>query len=105
MLYIELYVKLLPNRLKVFLHDDMSCSQSAFIPNRLVTDKVFLGYERLHELRAYELRKGGIVTLNMDISKKRVFLEQVMLRLGFSLRCVQLLLACTTSSTFSSMFN
>lgn len=69
-----------------------------------------MGYECLHKLRSCKSRKGGIIALKLDISKaydrvEWIFLENVMIRLGFSERWVKLILACVTSSTFSFMIN
>lgn len=106
----RILAKVLANRLKGVLDVVISCSQSAFIPNRLITDNFILGYECLHKLRSCKSRKGGIIALKLDISKayervEWIFLENVMIRLGFSERWVKLILACVMNSTFSFMIN
>ncbi|KAH9698767.1 hypothetical protein KPL71_024125 [Citrus sinensis] len=42
---------------------------SAFIPNRLITDNVIIGYEYLHKIRHSKGKKNGLVALKLDISK------------------------------------
>lgn len=89
----KILAKVLANRLKGVLHAVISCSQSALIPNKLITNDVILGYECLHKLRSCKLRKGGIVALKLNISKaydkvEWIFLKNVMIRLGFSERWV-----------------
>lgn len=71
------------------LHSIIAHSQSTFIPNRLITDNIIIGYECLHKIRTHNNKKSSLITLKMDISKAydRVeygFLESTMRRLGFS---------------------
>lgn len=47
----------------------ISTNQMAFIPNRLITNSVIVGYERLHKLRSQKSGKSGLVAMKLDISK------------------------------------
>lgn len=40
-----------------------------FHPNRLITNSVIVGYERLHKLRSQKSGKSGLVAMKLDISK------------------------------------
>lgn len=81
--------KSITNRLKQILNAVISPNQSAFIPNRLITDNIIIGYECLHKIRSSKGKKNRLVTLKLDISKAydRVewsFVEHAMYKLGFS---------------------
>ena len=89
--------KTIANRLKQMLHLVISPSQSAFIPNRLITDNIIIGYECLHKIRHSKGKKNGLLALKLDISKAydRVewnFLRFTMERLGFSSKWVDLIM-------------
>ena len=47
----KIVTKTMANRLKTILHTMINSSQSAFIPNRLITDNIIFGYECLHKIR------------------------------------------------------
>lgn len=89
------------NRLRLIMPRVVSEYQSAFIPERLITDNVILGFETLHWIRS---RKGGkkcYAVLKLDMSKAydRVelrLLDRLMEKLGFShlwtdkvIRCIR----------------
>ena len=77
------------NRLKTILHTVIALSQSAFIPNRLITDNNIVVYECLYKIRHSKSRKNVLVALKLDISKtydkvEWAFLRQTMSKLGFN---------------------
>lgn len=61
--------KVIANRLKLILPNVISNIQSAFVPNRLITNNTFVAYELLH--RMWKKRKGkvGQMAVKLDISK------------------------------------
>ncbi|KAH9672148.1 reverse transcriptase domain-containing protein [Citrus sinensis] len=93
----RIVAKVIANRLKQVLHQIISPYQSAFVPNRIITDNIVIGYECLHKIRHSKGRKNELVSLKLDISKvyDRVewgFLEHIMRRLGFIEKWVQLVM-------------
>lgn len=47
----RIIAKFITNKLKQILHVVKSVNQSAFIPNKLITDNIIIGYECLHKIR------------------------------------------------------
>ena len=87
--------KVLANRVKCILPYIISDAQSAFIPDRLITDNMAVAYEMLHRLRNKRKGRVGHMAVKLDISKvyDRVewkFLRKIMLKMGFSARWVDL---------------
>ena len=106
----RIVAKTMANRLKQILHQVISPTQSVFIPNRLITDNIIIGYECLHKIKHNKSIKKGLVALKLDISKAydRVewrFLEQTMRQLGFSHKWIKLVLNCITTVNFSVIIN
>ncbi|KAH9748716.1 reverse transcriptase domain-containing protein [Citrus sinensis] len=106
----KLIAKTLANRLKQVLNDIISPTQSAFVPNRLITDNVIIGYECLNKIRQSKCKKKGLVALKLDISKAydRVewdFVKCTMHKLGFSEKWVSLIMSCISTVRFSVLIN
>lgn len=84
--------------------------QSAFVPNRLITDNIIIGYECLHKIKHSKGKNKGLVALKLDISKTydRVewsFLRHTMERLGFSNKWINLIMDCITTHFFYVVIN
>ena len=102
--------KTIVNKLKTILHVVIDSSQSAIIPNRLITDNIIDGYKCLYKIRHSKRKKNGFVALKLDISRTydRVeweFLRLTMSRLGFKEKVVNLIISCITTSTFFVIIN
>lgn len=102
--------KVLANRLKVLLPSIISPSQSAFISGRLISDNSLLATEILHCLRSRRRGPKGFLALKLDMSKaydriEWTFLEQIMLKLGFTAPWVRLVLECVTTVSYSFLVN
>ncbi|CAM8956535.1 unnamed protein product [Rhodiola kirilowii] len=80
--------KAIVHRLQSILGDVISPTQSAFIPNRLITDNILLAHEVEHYIRNCKKQKSGYASLKLDMSKAydRVdwkYLRLLLVRLGF----------------------
>ena len=89
----KLVSKVLANRLKLILPNVILDSQSAFVPNRLITDNITVAFEVLHRMRNIRTGRKGQMTIKLDISKafNRVewgFLRNIMIKLGFDVRWI-----------------
>ncbi|KAL0447806.1 UNVERIFIED_CONTAM: hypothetical protein Slati_1908500 [Sesamum latifolium] len=60
--------KMITNRLKPFMHELISENQSAFIPDRLITDNILVDYELNHYLSHKYWGKVGHAALKLDLS-------------------------------------
>ena len=102
--------KVIVNRLKLILPIVISDSQSAFVPNRLITDNTTVAYEILHRMRNRRRGKVGQMAVKLDISKAydRVewsFLQGIMQKLGFDPRWVKLAMEMVTTASYSVFIN
>ena len=80
--------KVIANRLKPMLNSIISETQSAFIADRLITDNILITFESLHHMKNSCTRKKGFMAMKLDMSKtydrvKWVFLEKILLKIGF----------------------
>ena len=83
--------KVIANRLKVILPRVISETQSAFVPNRQITDNTTVAYEVLHRMQNKRTGKRGQMAVKLDISKaydrvEWAFLWQIMIKLGMDER-------------------
>lgn len=106
----KVVVKAIANRMKLILSQIISPMQSAFIPNRLITDNVIIGYECLYKIRHCKGKRNDLVALKLDISKaydrlEWSFLNQTLLRLGFSANWVDLIMRCVSITSLSVIIN
>ena len=102
--------KVIANRLKLILPNVISDSQSAFVPNRLITDNTTVAYEILHRMRNRRRGKVGQMAVKLDISKAydRVqwpFLQGIMQKLGFDPGWVNLAMETVTTASYSVLIN
>ncbi|XP_019150536.1 PREDICTED: uncharacterized protein LOC109147328 [Ipomoea nil] len=98
--------KMLANRMNPLMEGVISESQSAFIPDRLITDNILLAAEVGHFLNRKQCGVGGWSALKLDMAKAydRVewpFLRRMMLALGFHGGWVELIMKCVTSVSYN----
>ena len=106
----KLIAKVLANRLKKILPHVISESRSAFVPGRLITDKVLIAFETLYHMHNKRAGKVGSMALKLDMSKAydRVewgFLKQIMVRMGFHDKWISLIMECISTVSYSLLIN
>ena len=69
------FSKVLANRLKQILPRVISDAQSAFIPERIITDNTTIAFEVLHRMRNRRRGKDGQMAIKLDISKAYDWVE------------------------------
>lgn len=79
----KIIVKVLANRLKLILPSIISKFQSAFVPNRQITENVLIAYELMHALKNKHRGNNGCMAFKLDMSKaydsvEWRFLEDIM---------------------------
>ena len=102
--------KVIANRLKLILPNVISNAQSAFVLDRLITDNTTIAFEVLHRMRNKRSGKKGQMAMKLDIGKAydRVewgFLRQVMQKLGFDEKWVQLAMEMVCTASYSILIN
>ncbi|KAL9671576.1 hypothetical protein QQ045_009146 [Rhodiola kirilowii] len=106
----KIVTKCLANRLKEVLHKVISETQSAFVPNRLITDNILLAHEVFHYIKTRSGMFNCFGALKLDMSKAYdrvdwVFMEKLQLKLGFPLVWVKKIMKCVTTVTYCIRVN
>ena len=106
----KLFSKVLANRLKKFLRSIITEHQSVFAKDRLITDNILVAFETLHCMKNYSSGSSGYMALKLNMSKAydRVewsFLEQLMRKMGFCDRWIDLIMVCVRTVTYSILVN
>lgn len=82
------------NHLSKVLPSVISPNQCAFVPGRVITDHIIIGQELFHHLKNRRYGRVHDVAIKLDMSKpyemtvEWIFLEKIMLKLGFHLKWV-----------------
>lgn len=77
---------------------------------RIITDNILIAHEMLHHLQSKRMGKLGFMALKLDMSKaydrvEWIFLEQIMMKMGFSQKFISLISMCIRLVTYSIMLN
>lgn len=96
--------------MKPILQSIMTKFQNAFVPNRLIYDNILVSYECVEHIMKKKYGKVGSMPMKLDMSKaydrvEWIFLEKVMIRMGFSPVWVSSLMNCISSVRFSVLIN
>jgi hypothetical protein len=88
----------------------ISPTQSAFVPDRLITDNVLVAYECFHAIkkRIHGSNVHCAVKLDMNKASDCVewrYLEKVMLKMGFNEQWVRLIMECVSFVSYRVRFN
>ena len=102
--------KVLCQRLKGLLPNLISETQSAFVSGRLISDNILIAQEMFHGLRTNNSCKGKFLAIKTDMSKAydRVewsFLQRLLLKMGFSMEWVTLMMQCISSVSYKVLLN
>lgn len=108
--YYKVISKLLSLRLKPVLQDIISETQSAFIPDRAISENVLIMHEMLHYLKTSKATVHCSMAVKTDISKaydrlEWAFIRAVMEKMGFNLTWVHLIMQCISSVSYSFLVN
>ncbi|XP_019156592.1 PREDICTED: uncharacterized protein LOC109153209 [Ipomoea nil] len=106
----KILAKMLANRMKVTLDHVVSQTQSAFVPDRLLTDNIILAGEVGHFLRRKTGGLQGWAALKLDMAKaydrmEWAFLEGMVRVMGFDNGWVDLLMLCVTTVKYTILVN
>ena len=107
---LKIVTKTIANRIKKIIPTIISSHQSAFIPERLISETTILAYEAFHFLKTHETKKKGVVGIKLDMEKAydRVewnFLEATLLTMRFPINLVNTIMLCVRSVSLSVLIN
>lgn len=98
------------NRLRSILGTIIDNSQSAFVPNRLITDNILITHELMHFLKRKKKGKTAYMALKLDMYKAcyRIewsFVRRMLNALGFPNKWINLTTECISTVTYSIQIN
>lgn len=101
----KILAKVLANRLTPILNNIIVENQSAFIPERMITNNIMLAFETHHFMRRKSQGKDGYAALKIDMIKAydRVewnMLRAILLKFGLCERWVNLVMTCVETVSY-----
>ncbi|XP_057443884.1 uncharacterized protein LOC130736046 [Lotus japonicus] len=105
----KLITKVVVNRLRPLLNKVIGPMQSSFLPGRGTMDNAILAQEIIHYMGTCGAKKGSLA-FKIDLEKAYdsvswPFLQDTLMRFGFSERLVSLIMRCVTGSKLSILWN
>lgn len=103
---VKIITKVMANRMKDYLKDIISETQSAFVPGRLISDNFLISYEVMHYLKRKRRGNEGFMALKLDMAKAydRIewsYLRAILIKLGFHEWWVHLVMQCVCSVKYT----
>ena len=101
---------MLANHLKSLLPYVLSESQSNFQSDKAISNNILVAFKTLHHMKTKKRGKEGFMAMKLDMSKaydrvEWIFLEQLMRKMGFHGRWVDLVMATVKSVSYSFLIN
>lgn len=98
------------NRLRPFLDDLISETQSAFAPGRLITDNASIAFECFHKIQHSKVASNTHCAYKLDLAKAYDmvdwhFLEGALRKLGFNSTWTGWVMSCLMSVRYSERCN
>lgn len=106
----KIIARAMMNRLRPLMYNIIDDTQSAFIPGRLISDNIILGFEVTHWMRSWKKGKYVYTSLKLDMSKaydcvEWSFLEAIMVKMGFGAQWIEKVMRCISTVTLSFALN
>ncbi|XP_015958565.1 uncharacterized protein LOC107482544 [Arachis duranensis] len=105
----KIITKVLVNRFRPFLSEIIGPLQGGFIPGIGTMENIIIAQEIMHFMRKTKSKKGSMAfKIDLEKAYDRVdwrFLETSLIKFGFSVATINLIMACVTSFSLSILWN
>ncbi|KAL8099906.1 hypothetical protein AgCh_032240 [Apium graveolens] len=105
---VKVITKVVENRLKLLLDQEISENQSAFMSGRLISDNVLIDYEVMHTLKQKRRGKDVYMALKLDMSKaydhiEWSYFQDILIKMGFDALWVHLIMQYVQSVSYHTV--
>ncbi|KAL6133259.1 hypothetical protein ACLB2K_065496 [Fragaria x ananassa] len=80
-------------------------NQSAFISGRQIQDNILVAHTCFHSLKMLRTGTNGELALKLDMNKAYDRVEKVLLKMGFQLSWVRIVMDCVSSVSMALIIN